>query len=256
MPAKTGKVLEEWNNIVLNKSFYKKIWNLISALKNRMKPWKKYTWRTLLFFIVTGLMFLGYIYYLTTIKSVNRFEKALVSEPYDIIIVPGFPFHGEQWEDVMRMRVVWSAFLYKKGIAKNVIYSGSSVYSPFIEAKIMALYGEALGIDSLSIFTETNAEHSTENVYYSYNLAKKLGFNRIAVATDPFQTAMLEQFVDNELDGKLDYVPIVFNLLEEIDTISPIIDPQKAKVDNFESIKERESFWKRLKGTMGKNIDK
>jgi hypothetical protein len=130
------------------------------------------------------------------------------------------------------------------------------VYSPFIEAEIMALYGEALGIDSSNIFTETNAEHSTENIYYSYILAKKLGFNKVAVATDPFQTAMLEQFVDSELDGKLDYVPIVFNLLEEIDTISPIIDPQKARVNNFESLKEREGFWKRLKGTMGKNMNK
>jgi len=40
---------------------------------------------------------------------------------------------------------------------------------------------------------------------------------------------MLEQFVNSELDGKLDYVPIVFNLLAEIDTITPIIDPQKAR---------------------------
>lgn len=217
---------------------------------------KKYIWRTLLFFIVTGLLFLGYVYYLTKVKSVNRYEKALSSKPYDAIIVPGFPFHGEQWEDVMRMRVVWAAFLYNKGIAKNVIYSGSAVYSPFIEAEIMALYGEALGVDSSNIFTETNAEHSTENVYYSYHLAIKLGFNRIAVATDPFQTAMLEHFIDSELEGKLNYVPVVFDILQEIDTISPIIDPQKAKVESFESIKEREGLWKRLKGTMGKNIDK
>ena len=142
-----------------------------------MKFWKKYLLRIFFFILVTGFMFLGYLYYLTAIKSVNRYEIALATEPYDVIIVPGFPFHGKQWDDVMRMRVVWSAFLYEKGIAKNVIYSGSAVYSPFIEAKIMALYGEALGIDSLSIFTEHNAEHSTENVYYSYHMAKKLGFN-------------------------------------------------------------------------------
>ena len=37
--------------------------------------------------------------------------------------------------------------------------------------------------------------------------------------------------------------------------INPAIDFKKAYDSNFISIKSRESFWKRLRGTMGKNID-
>ena len=36
----------------------------------------------------------------------------------------------------------------------------------------------------------------------------------------------------------------------------PEIDYKKAFNPDFKSITKRESFWKRWKGTMGKNIDK
>ena len=93
----------------------------------------------------------------------------------------------------MRYRVLWSKFLIDKGYANNVIYSGSAVYSPFVESKIMALYGKELGIPEQNIFTEEKAEHSTENLFYSYEIAKQMGFIKIALATDPFQINNLVQ---------------------------------------------------------------
>ena len=59
----------------------------------------------------------------------------------------------------------------------------------------MALYGQSLGIPSGNIYIEDKAEHSTENVYYSYKKAKNLGFNRIALATDPYQSKMLKRYL-------------------------------------------------------------
>ena len=84
--------------------------------------------------------------------------------PFDAIIIPGIPYEGRGWDSVMKARVLWSWILYKNGIAKNVIYSGAAVYTPYVEARIMGLYGEKLGIPAEHIFFDTLARHSTENV--------------------------------------------------------------------------------------------
>lgn len=175
---------------------------------------------------------------------------------YDAIIVPGVPFENGEWSRTMKGRVYWAKFLYDKGITKNIIFSGSAVYTPFVESKIMALYGEALGIDTAHIYTEERAEHSTENVYYSYKLAHKLGFEKIAVASDPFQTVMVKSFA-KKLKLKIDYIPMLMDSLLTIPLNDPTIDPTSAAVTDtsWTALPERESGLKRFKGTMGNNID-
>jgi vancomycin permeability regulator SanA len=183
----------------------------------------------------------------------KAFEKARPQMPFDVVVVPGVPF-DTAWSDVMRARVLWSYHLYNQGLTKNVIYSGSAVYTPYIEARIMALYAIELGIPAEHVFTEEKAEHSTENIFYSYYLAKDLGFERVALTTDPFQNAMLISFVKSK---KLDvtHVPANFDTIKtHYSDIRVHIDPSWAKADSFVSLPERESFWKRLRGTMGKNL--
>ena len=71
----------------------------------------------------------------------KSYHKALAQAPFDVIIVPGIPYDGKSWSNnVMKDRVVWSCFLYSRGIARNIIYSGSAVYTPYTEGKIMALH--------------------------------------------------------------------------------------------------------------------
>jgi uncharacterized SAM-binding protein YcdF (DUF218 family) len=180
-----------------------------------------------------------------------------MEEPYDIVIVPGVPLENGKWSYTMKGRVCWSKYLYDKGITKNVIYSGAAVYSPYCEAEIMALYAEKLGIPREHIFTETRAEHSTENVYYSYKKARKLGFSRIALASDQFQTKSLKRFTRIKVSGKVGFIPIVADTLGPITSkmTDPEIDIQKAFVKDFKSLPERENFFKRLKGTRGLAID-
>jgi len=174
---------------------------------------------------------------------------------YDIIIVPGVPFEDGKWSDIMKTRVYWSKYLIDRGIAKNIMYSGGAVYSPYYEAKIMALYGEALGIPKQNIFTEIKAEHSTENVYYSYIKARSLGFESIALATDPFQSKMVRKFIKKKMKVDIPHIPIVYDTLQTMEMRDPEIKYQLAFDENFISIKEREGFWKRLNGTRGNNID-
>lgn len=186
-------------------------------------------------------------------KSVKQQYNSVASNQYDAIIVPGVPFDGKKWQMTMQIRVHWSNFLFKNGITKNIIYSGGTVYSEYNEAKVMALYGEALGIPKNSIYVDTIAEHSTENVYYSYQIAKKQGFKRIALATDPFQSGSLRSFIKKH-ELPIDLIPIVFDTIGKIDKYEPEIDPTSAKQTNFVSIKKRESFFKRFRGTLGKQI--
>ena len=183
------------------------------------------------------------------------FAQAQNSGSYDAIIVPGIPFDGSKgkWNTLMKMRVYWSVYLYKQGLAKNIIYSGSAVYTPYCESKIMALYAEALGVPKEHIFIDSSAEHSRENIYYSCYIASKLGFNSIAVATDPFQSLFLSNYPE-KINVDIKFVPIVYKTLFSMNMLDIEINPESAFVENFVSLTERESFGKRFQGTRGKNI--
>ena len=173
--------------------------------------------------------------------------------PYDVIIVPGYPYTGAAWDRVVKMRTIWANYLFKKGYTKNIIFSGSSVYSPFTESKVMKLYAIEMGIPKENIYTEQTAEHSTENIYYSYRIAKQQGFKKIALATDPYQTGKLLHFI-KKYELPLDLLPIVIDTLRTIEIEEPCIDPSSAYNANFVSIVERQTLYTRLRGTFGKHI--
>jgi uncharacterized SAM-binding protein YcdF (DUF218 family) len=211
---------------------------------------------------------LSYFFFLSTLiillhscsfsaKTTGAYYKKATSKTYEMVAVPGVPFTEAGWDSTMKARVYWSKHLFDKGIAKNIMFSGSSVYSPYYEAEIMAMYAVAIGIPKENVFTETKAEHSTENLYYVHLKSKKMGFTNLALATDPFQARQLRRFAKLRISKDVGLIPIVFDTLRAMqpDMVNPQIDYDKAYNKNFISIKERESFWKRLRGTMGKNID-
>ncbi|MBX3242433.1 MAG: YdcF family protein [Chitinophagaceae bacterium] len=191
-------------------------------------------------------------------KATKRLlTEAEKSAPYDIIIVPGYPFENGQWDRIIKGRVYWSKYLYDKKITRNILFSGGAVHSPYYESEIMRMYAIALGIPAENIFTELKAEHSTENVYYGYKKAKKEGFSKIALASDPFQTKMLRSYTKRRVSRSIALIPMVVDSMKLIEPamIDPIIDFEKAYKANFIPLKKRESFWKRLRGTIRGNID-
>ena len=188
-------------------------------------------------------------------KPRKLFEAVLrEQQTFDAIIVPGVPFKNGHWDSTMKGRVLWSYVLYKSGIAKNIIYSGGAVYSPYYEARIMGLYAQKLGVPQAHIFYDTLAEHSTENIYYSYELARKLGFKSIALATDPLQSKMTRSFTRKKFGTPIVHMPFVIDTLEAYNHLDPVIDPAPAYKADFKSIIEREGFWKRFRGTLGRHI--
>ena len=116
-----------------------------------------------------------------TSVSAGKLLQNAKGTSYDMIIVPGVPLENGKWSRTMKGRIYWSKFLFDAGIAKNIMYSGAAVATPYCEAEVMALYAEAIGIPKENIFVETKAEHSTENIYYGYHKSKKLGFDKIAL---------------------------------------------------------------------------
>jgi vancomycin permeability regulator SanA len=190
---------------------------------------------------------------LTSKKILNN----SLTKSYDLVVIPGIPFISNKWGLAMKARVYWSKFLFDKGIAKNIMYSGSAVYSPYYESEIMAMYAEAIGIPKKNIFVETKAEHSTENIYYSYKKARKLGFTNVALASDPFQSKMLRKFIYKNVSRNIVIIPFVTDSLKAMQPImtDPVIDYNQAIMSDFIPLPERESFFKRLKGTRGLNID-
>lgn len=138
-------------------------------------------------------------------------------------------------------------------MAGNIIFSGSSVYSPYTEGIVMKIIADTLGIPSNRTFSETKAEHSIENVFYSMRMAQEMGFKRIGVATDPFQARMLEPLIEKYCPG-VTLVPIVYSKLRSEKVRLPVIDPTGAVVESFVSLKERQSRTQRRNGTQGRRV--
>lgn len=184
----------------------------------------------------------------------KRLQKIAEIKPVDVVIVPGLPLYQGQWDTLLKTRMLWSEFLIKKGYTKHVVYSGNAVYTPWMEGPSMALIARQLGIDSTQILVDTIAEHSTENLHYSYLMAKTKGFKSIAVATDPFQCAMLHKFAKKNFEEEIYFLPVIYDSIKARTGVEVRIDTTLTKKKNFRSLEERQGYKDRMKGTRGKKI--
>lgn len=143
----------------------------------------------------------------TTAYSGDRLKN--LDQPYDAIIVPGYPFKPNgKMNPIYKVRLFWAYHLYKKGKAKHIIVSGNAVSTPYVESKVYALYLIELGIDPDHIIIEDRAEHSLENIFYSMEIAKEHGFEKVAVASDKAHSFMIKYLAkkfDHEIEA--DFVP-------------------------------------------------
>lgn len=182
------------------------------------------------------------------------YKAALIKAPYDVAIVPGYPYHRDSMSFIMVNRVYWALHLYKKGIVRNFIFSGSAVYSPYKEGIVMALFAEKIGIPKENIFIESKAEHSIENLYHSYKIAKDLGFQSIVFASDPSQSNFVKSINDKRFKMDVGYIPIIYDTLRVMNKVVPKLNFQEALVTSFISIEDREGILTRLRGTRGHRV--
>jgi len=170
----------------------------------------------------------------------RAYKKNAARGPYDVIIVPGFPYdsvpvYKQPW---LNVRLYWAKALYDRGLARNIIFSGSAVHTPYSEAKIMKLAADALGIPPEHTFVENEALHSNENVRLGYKLAHKLGFKKIAVATDPYQFAYTMAFLWYTAPGA-GILPLSKDSIGYYNKPFPKIDVSAAFVRDFVPLEQR-----------------
>lgn len=181
--------------------------------------------------------------------------KARIQKPYDVIIVPGYPSDSGKINIVLSERIRWAAYLYKNGYTKNIIFSGAAVYTPYKEAVVLKLYAKQLGLPETILFTETKAEHTTENLYYSCLMAQELGFKKIGFASQTAHTSFMKAF-PKRYGLTCDMLPAILDSVNTIPHQFTTVNAQEAFVPDFVSIEKRQSKIQRLRGTRGHKVKK
>lgn len=178
----------------------------------------------------------------------------LVNGPYDVIIVPGLPYEPDKTNTLFKVRMLWAKALYDKGVARNIIFSGGAVHTCWQEGTVMKTMADSMGIKPANTFAELRAEHSNQNVYYGYKMARQLGFNKVAVATDQFQDFFLSSYIKKRLPQvarlplPVDSFPVYSNMQ------LPHIDATCARVDSFIPLNKRKSRIERLRTSWGDEV--
>lgn len=173
--------------------------------------------------------------------TVATYNRNVLHGPFDVVIVPGLPYDTANINPMLKARILWAKELYHNGIARNIIFSGNAVHSPYVEAVVMKMMADSLGIPNHHTFIEDKALHSNENIAYGVALANQMGFKKIAVATDPIQAILMQKYKrDNNYDVHL--LPFSITAMPlYYKTPVPAINHQVAFVADFVPLKERES---------------
>lgn len=184
-------------------------------------------------FIAVLIVFFSYsLNSCMTLNPSPTIIKSFKQGPFDAIFVPGCPYLKPEYESLLISRVYWSKYIWEQGMTERILYSGSSVYTPFVEAKIMKEIAICTGVDSSIIRIETKAQHSTENLFYCHQMAIDSGWNNVALATDVFQMSVLEKYID-AMGYDIKLLPLDFDQLGMIEKFDISIDPTNAFVENF-----------------------
>jgi hypothetical protein len=106
----------------------------------------------------------------------------------DVAVVPGCPSESDgSLSPCQARRAVWAKVLWERGQATHFITSGGAVHSRYVEAEGLAAALFALGVPAERIYLDPDALHTDENMYNSMRIARKLGFRRVAVASEGMQ---------------------------------------------------------------------
>ncbi len=204
---------------------------------------------------LTAALLLVLIYGCNVTKIANRMSaEGIAKGPYDVIIVPGIAYDTTQQQtNGFNARIIWAKQLYDRKLAKNIIFSGAACYSPYVEGQTMKMIAEAMGVPSQNVFCEVKAEHGKENVYYSWLMAQKLGFKKVALAADPYQAFFLEGFIEANIPD-MGILPMSTDSLKKFYLPVPAIDASPAFVKDFVPLNKRESFGTRIKHTNHNNL--
>lgn len=121
-----------------------------------------------------------------------------ISPPFDAAIVLGCPSQSDGRPTLCQLgRALQASLLWKNGSVRNFITSGAAVHTPYVEAEAMAAIMVAAGVPAEHIYLDPNALHTDENVYNGLQIAKRLGWQRLAVLSDRGHSAFGCEFLSS-----------------------------------------------------------
>ncbi len=143
---------------------------------------KKILTGILKFFFIT--LFLGIFITLIVPFLNNSCKNNSNLKKFDVIIVLGSPATDDcKAGSIMKDRVAKGIELLKLGLAKKILFTGSSVINNCTEAEAMAAYAISKGVSKDYILKETRARNTYQNAYYATAQMKKLNFTSAAIVT-------------------------------------------------------------------------
>lgn len=134
------------------------------------------------FFFIS--LFIGFITTLLVPYFYNSCKKNPKIKKYDVIIVLGSPAKDNcEPGSIMKDRVAKGVELFKLGIGKKILFTGSSVRNNCTEAEVMKTYAISKGVSKNHILTEIRAKNTFQNAYYSVKQMKELKLTSAAIVT-------------------------------------------------------------------------
>ena len=111
---------------------------------------------------------------------------------------------GEGYQE----RVKYAVELYKKGYAKNIIFSSGYQYV-FKEAMMMKTLAVSLGVPEGAVILEDRAINNYQNVKFSSDIAKKNNWKSVLLVSSPYNMLRSELIVRKIAGGlEVNYLPI------------------------------------------------
>ncbi len=106
---------------------------------------------------------------------------------FDAIIVLGSPADDDDNPTPTQLaRVTEAVHEYEHGVATRLILTGGAVYTPFVEARVMARTAHAQGIPDSAIFVEPEARNTIQNACFAVRIMKANGWRSAEVVSSPY----------------------------------------------------------------------
>ena len=105
---------------------------------------------------------------------------------FDTLLVLGYPANSDGTPSPeQRERVLEAIREYRAGVAPTIIMSGGPAHNRFIEAHVMAVFANSMGIPRSAIIEEPQAENTIQNIYYSSLIMQRHSWRSAEVVSSP-----------------------------------------------------------------------
>jgi len=110
-------------------------------------------------------------------------------QPADLIIVLGNPVNADGTIGLtQKSRAKAGIDLYKKGLAKKILFTGGAAVNRFIESEAMKQYALENKVPAKDILTETRSINTIQNAFYSNFIIQKQQAESLIIVTSSYHT--------------------------------------------------------------------